>query len=123
MAYKFYNPNPNDKFTDDCVIRAISKFLDQSWDTTYIELFKFAYQEKDMMNKDSIWGMFLDELGYKRHAIPDTCPYCYTIKDFCKDHPNGSFIVGTGTHVVAVIDGDYYDTGDTETYTPIYYWS
>ncbi len=35
MAYKFYNPNPNDKFTDDCVIRAISKFLDQSWDTTY----------------------------------------------------------------------------------------
>lgn len=123
MAYKFYNPNPNDKLTDDCVIRAISKFLDQSWDTTYIELFKFAYQEKDMMNKDSIWGMFLDELGYKRHAIPDTCPYCYTIKDFCKDHPNGSFIVGTGTHVVAVIDGDYYDTGDTGTYTPIYYWS
>lgn len=123
MAYKFYNPNPNNKLTDDCVIRAISKFLDQSWDITYIELFKFAYQEKDMMNKDSIWGAYLDELGYTRHAIPDTCPYCYTIKDFCKDHPNGSYLVGTGTHVVAIIDGDYYDTGDTGAYTPIYYWS
>lgn len=123
MAFKFYNPNPNEKFTDDCVIRALSKFLDKSWDMVYIELFQFVYKEKDMMNKDSIWGMYLDELGYKRKAIPDTCPYCYTINDFCKDHPNGSFIVGTGTHVVAIVDGDYYDTGDTGNYTPIYYWS
>lgn len=35
MAFKFYNPNPKQKFTDDCVIRAISKFLDKDLDMTY----------------------------------------------------------------------------------------
>jgi hypothetical protein len=35
------------------------------------------------------------------------------VKEFCYDNPKGSFLVGTGTHVVAVIDGDYYDAWDS----------
>ena len=54
--------------------------------------------------------------------IPNTCPDCYTIADFCNDHPYGTYILATGTHVVAVIDGDYYDTWDSGNEIPIFYW-
>ena len=51
-----------------------------------------------------------------------TIPYCYTVKDFCKDHPQGVFVLGTGTHAVAVIDGDYYDAWDSGNKVPLFYW-
>ena len=36
--YKFYNPNPKNKFVGDCVIRAISKIENMDWDTTYLKI-------------------------------------------------------------------------------------
>jgi hypothetical protein len=41
---------------------------------------------------------------------------------FCADHPNGTYVVSTGSHVVAVVDGDYYDTSDTGSEIPIAYF-
>jgi hypothetical protein len=122
MSYIFYNPNPFDKETGDCVIRAISKILNLDWDRVFVDLFLKAYQEKDMMDKNYVWGSYLSDNGYIRHVIPDTCPECYTIKQFCLDHPKGKFIVATGSHVVAVVNGDYYDAWDSGNKTPIYYW-
>ena len=54
--------------------------------------------------------------------MPNMCPPCYTVKDFCKDHPVGTYILATGSHVVTVVDGNYYDTWDSGTEVPIYYW-
>ena len=60
--------------------------------------------------------------GYSRFVIPNTCPYCYTVKQFCKDHPYGKYLLALDGHVVAVIDGDYYDTWDSGNEVPIYFW-
>lgn len=49
-------------------------------------------------------------------------PDCYNVKDFAQDHPKGRYVVGTGTHVIAVIDGNYYDTWDSGEEIPVYYW-
>ncbi len=57
-----------------------------------------------------------------RINVPDTCPHCYTIRDFAYDHPFGTYLVGTGKHVVTIIDGNYYDTWDSGGEIPIYYW-
>jgi hypothetical protein len=38
-------------------------------------------------------------------------------------HPRGTFILGTGVHVIAVIDGDYYDMYDSGSQVIYYYWS
>lgn len=122
MSYILYNPNPLKKETGDCVIRAISKILNLDWDNVFVDLFIKAYQEKDMMDKNYVWGSYLNDNGFVRHVIPDTCPECYTIKQFCLDNPKGKFIVATGSHVVAVINGDYYDAWDSGNKTPIYYW-
>ena len=76
----------------------------------------------DMPSSNHVWGAYLMSKGFERHIIPNTCPDCYTVKDFCEEHPEGTYILATGSHVVAVIDGDYYDTWDSGDEIPIYFW-
>lgn len=120
--YVYYNPNPNDKLVGDCVIRGISKVTGLSWDDTYLGICMCGYDAKDMPSSNDVWGSFLFSRGFRRHLIPDTCPYCYTVKDFCTNHQVGIFLLATGFHVVAVEDGDYYDAWDSGNEIPMYYW-
>jgi hypothetical protein len=57
-----------------------------------------------------------------RESIPSECPDCYSVSQFCDDHPVGKFIVALNGHVLAVEDGNYYDTWDSGDETPIYFW-
>lgn len=120
--YKFYNPNPLKKIVGDCVVRGICKLMNQSWEDTYIDLTMQGFSMYDMPTANHVWGEYLLGNGYRRHIIPDTCPYCYTVKDFCREHPTGKYLLAMGSHVVAVENGDYYDTWDSGYETPIYYW-
>lgn len=74
------------------------------------------------MVTDSVWGQYLKDNGFRIVPLPNTCPNCYTVRQFAKDHPYGRYLVKTYEHVVAVIDGDYYDTSDTGDMIPIYYF-
>ena len=80
-------------------------------------------EHKDLPNKNSIWWNYLQRKGYKRFIIPDTCPLCYTLKDFVKDHPHGIYIVGDGSHVVAVVDGYFIDSYNSGNMSVLYYWT
>ena len=122
MAYKYYNPNPNFKSIGDCTIRAISKAMNQSWDKTYIELCIQGYLMKDMPDSNAVWDSYLRGCGFKRRIIPNTCPDCYTINDFCEDHIYGIYIVATGSHAVAVVDGTVLDSWNSLNEVPIYYY-
>lgn len=123
MAYKFFNPNPSKKLVGDCVVRGISKLTEQDWKDVLVELCLQSYSMDDMPSSNAVWGTFLRDRGYKQYVIPDTCPYCYTVKRFCADHPTGKYLLATGTHVVCVEDGTYYDTWDSGDETVSYYWA
>lgn len=56
-------------------------------------------------------------------GTPCPCPDCYTLEDFADDHPQGIFVVGTGNHVVTVEDGVLFDSWDSRSEYPVYYWS
>ena len=114
MSYRYYNPNPLKLSVGDCTIRAISCALNITWDETYCALVDLGFEMYDMPSANRVWGQFLKINGFKKHQLPDTCPDCYTVKDFCYDFPFGTYIVGTGEHVVCVIDGNYYDSWDSE---------
>ena len=126
MAYRYYCPNPHphykDSITGDCVVRAISKVLEQTWNDTYWDLCDEGFLMGDWGNSNVVWDMYLRDCGFIRKVIPDTCPICYTIRDFCRDHPIGRFVLATGKHVIAVVDGDYYDTWDSGDEVPLYYY-
>ena len=122
MAYIFFNPNPAGKFVGDCVIRAISKATGQSWEKSYIGVVEKGLNMRDMPSANRVWAAYLKNLGFNKYIIPNTCPECYSIRDFAYENPNGVFILGTGTHVVCVCDGNYYDTWDSGDETPIYFF-
>jgi hypothetical protein len=71
---------------------------------------------------DNAWGAVLRRAGFYRAVIPNTCPECYTMTDFCRDHPRGAFVVKMPEHVATVIDGKLLDTWDSSREIPIYYW-
>lgn len=116
------NLNPYKKSVGDCVIRAISVVEDEEWDDTFIDLMVKCFTLKDIPSSNNAWGAYLHDLGYNRYIIPDTCPDCYTVKDFTEDNPRGTYILATGSHVVAVKDGNYYDTWDSGDEVPIFYF-
>lgn len=116
------NPNPIGVYVEDCVVRAISIVTGRSWDDIFIHLCLQGYIMKNMPSVNKVWGTYLNSIGFHRYAIPDTCPDCYTIRDFCHDNPQGTYILATGSHVVAVVDGNYCDAWDSGDQLPIEVW-
>ena len=122
MGLIFYNPNPTGKRVGDCTVRAISKALGQSWECTYTGLSLQGFLLGDMPSANATWGAYLRANGFARRIVPDSCPDCYTVRDFAADHPHGTYILSLASHVVCLIDGDVYDTWDSQDETPLYYW-
>ena len=129
MSWLYNNLNPMKKNTGDCVIRAIAYALRKPWDDVFWELTGEAFDRAEMPSWNPTWWSYLEKRGFKRSLIPDQCPDCYTVKDFCRDHPRGTYVLfipqteqGVG-HVIAVEDGDYIDTWDSGNEIPIYVWS
>lgn len=128
MAYVYLNLNPLEKNTGDCVVRALSFALNQTWDETYWQLCEKGFERAEMPSWNSSWWALLKDKNYKRYVIPDTCPDCYTVEDFCHDHPEGRYVVfiphssDQSGHVVAVEDGLVYDTWDSTQEIPLVYW-
>jgi hypothetical protein len=120
--YVNYNPNSVGITTDDCAVRAIAKALDVSWDMAYMMLAMNGMKMGFLMNSNSVIASVLRSNGFRRANIPNTCPDCFTIQDFMELNPNGVFVLGTGTHVVATDGGDVYDTWNSLDEVPIYVW-
>lgn len=122
MSWQYYNPNPNGKFVGDCVYRALSKALGFTWERTYAELATQGFMMGDAPISNEVWGAYLLNRGFTRHIIPNTCPDCYTVSDFCHDNPYGTYVLATGNHVVTVVDGDFFDFWDSGHEVPIYFF-
>ena len=120
--YRHYNPNPAGNMVRDCVVRAISKAENQSWLETYWGMCLAGSVVFDMPDGNTSWGKYLQALGYRRGTLPNTCPDCYTIQEFCRDHPAGTYVVCTGDHAVCVKDGDIWDAWDSSQEVAVYYW-
>lgn len=121
--FKNLNINPFHRRADDCTVRAIATVLGKTWEEVYADICIEGLRYYDMPSANHVWGSYLRKHGYVRHIIPDTCPNCYTVKEFSEDHPEGKYILCMSGHVTAVIDGDVYDSWDCLDKIPIYYWT
>lgn len=116
------NPNPCGRIEPDCVIRAICLATGRSWYEVYDDLCEVGRRECSLPSVNSVWGKYLYELGFKPFLLPESCPSCVTVKAFCRMYPRGTYIIGTGTHAVCVIDGCYLDSWDSGLESPSYFW-
>ena len=120
--WMYFNNNPAGRHVGDCSVRALSVALNTDWETAYALAALNGYLMNDVISADSVWGSVLRQNGFFRHAIPNTCPDCYTIGDFAEEHPDGTYVVGTGTHVVTIRDGTVFDSWDSTQEIPQFYW-
>ena len=117
-----YNPNPTGRRVGDCAVRAVAKALNTDWETAYAMISSNGFQMGDMPSSNSVWGAVLRQNGFYRKVIPNTCPDCYTAEDFCKEYPKGVYVLGFGSHVATVVNGNLYDSWDSSKEIPQYFW-
>lgn len=121
-VWREYNPNPAGRKVGDCSVRAVSAALGVDWETAYILMAVAGFNMGDMPSSNSTWGAVLRQHGFYRFNLPDACPDCYTFGDFARDNPRGVFVVGTGTHVATIIDGNLMDVWDSSGEPVAFVW-
>lgn len=122
--YVEYNPNPvRSDGVGDCSVRAVAKALNITWEEAYAKLALNGFLMGDVISSDSTWGSVLRQNGFRRYVIPNECEDCYTVEDFCVDHPNGVYVVKSDNHVATVVDGLLYDSWPSQHKVVIYYWT
>ena len=122
MAYIYFNPNPSARRVGDCVIRAISKAMDCSWESAYISLCAEGMDLRDMPSANYVWGEYLIKHFFTKYLVSSDCPSCISVSEFAEQHPTGIYVLATSNHVVTVVDGDYYDSWDSGDEVVLYYF-
>lgn len=127
-TFRFYNANPKNKYTTDCVVRAISTALDLPYRDVVMEMAQmqcdtgYDYGDKKLIEK------YLELKGCVKHKQPrkpvDNSKY--TGKEFCKHiaDKNKRYIANIGGHhIVAIVDGKVNDIWDCTRKCIGNYWS
>ncbi len=116
--WTYYNPNPIAVRGGDCAGRAVAKATGCKWEDAYLQLALMGLQMGDMPSSNNVWGAVLRQSGFRRAAIDGG-----TVEDFCREHPEGTFVLTLDRHVVTVADGEIYAPWDCRKEEPIYFWS
>lgn len=116
--FKYYQPNDKDlkDKVGDCQVRALSKALNLSWleafDLTIPicrELQTYTIFDCDLKKtKEAMKSLGFEYTGISNKKGSDRP----TVKEFALSHRTGTYILSLSRHVVAVVDGIYFDTWD-----------
>lgn len=117
--YKYYQPNKLDlKDTiGDCQIRALCKVLGLEWREAFDltiplcrELQTYTLFDCDLEKTHEA----MRALGFEYTGISNKRGTKRpTVEQFAREHKTGRYIVKVAHHVVAVVDGQYFDTWDS----------
>lgn len=120
--WRYFNPNPKRLNVGDCTVRSICAATGMDWNTVHKALCDLSGDMADMPSADRVWWELLRQIGFKQKRMIDRCPECYTVSDFCRDHPRGIYILGPHEHAVCAINGDWLDSWDSGHTVPTYYF-
>lgn len=123
--YQYYQPNAKDLKDEygDCVIRALTKVTGKAWGDVFDDLVPIARENQCMPNGKPCWEAYLKTNGFEYHGVTNAKGTKRpTVDRFAKDHPNGTYVARVAHHLVAVVDGIYYDTWDSGHNSLYGYW-
>lgn len=105
-TFHYYNANPKNRITTDCVIRAICTALDQDYNQTVMELAEMQCQTGYDSSDTKLYDKYLQSKGWIKHKQPRKADNTkYTGKEFCRELNKDIFAVGK--KIVANIGGGH----------------
>ena len=123
--YKYYQPNKKDlkDVYGDCVIRALTKALNMEWLQVFDEIQPISREMQVPFNCRPCYEKYIESKGLKYCGISNKKGTKRpTVDRFAKDHKTGTYILRVVNHLVAVVDGIYYDTWDCGEKSLYGYW-
>ena len=117
--FVYYQPNKKDikDKVGDCQVRALSKALGLTWVEAFDITIPICRELQTYTIFDGEHGMTveaMDRLGFDYDGVSNKRGSKRpTVDSFARDHKQGTYIVKVAHHVVAVVDGKYYDTWDS----------
>ena len=121
--FKYYNCNPYNVHTDDCVIRAITAGTGDSWEEVVSDLSKYMLQYGYMMNTPETYGIYLKDRGWVKHQAPKKRKGTdMTVGEFAKKFKGHAIVHVDDNHVTYIADGKIWDLWDPSLHTIGEYW-
>lgn len=118
-VYQYFQPNDKDlkDKTGDCQIRAFCKVLNIPW----VDAFDLTIPICRRLQTYTIFDCNLEktneamkEMGFEYTGISNKKGSKRpTVESFARTHKTGRYILKVAHHVVACVDGVYYDTWDS----------
>lgn len=113
--FKFYNANPKNRITSDCVIRAISTATEIPYNDVLTELYNLAIKTGYSPTSKQCYGKYLESLGWIKHNQPKKDDNTkYTGQEFInyinEKYYKGNYICHIGGHHITAVLTDK-DTG------------
>lgn len=109
-VFQYYNANPKNKRTSDCVTRAICTALNQTYEQTVEELTAFWLKTGYEMSDVKCFGKYLESKGWIKNRQPrkeDNTKL--TGKEFAKTFKGVCVANIGGNHTVCIKDGKVVD--------------
>lgn len=128
-TYHYYNANPKNRITGDCVVRALTVALEKPYDEILMELVDIQLTQGYSATSKEAYSRLLANHGWEKQKQPRKIDNTkYTGKEFCEAQQNKTEFVDNiifsdrifahvgGNHVAAIINGKVWDiwnsTGD-----------
>lgn len=116
-TFHYYNANPKNRITGDCVFRAFTLAMNQDYNTTVMEMAELMCKTGYAMNDSKGESKYLEMKGWTKHKQPRKPDGTkYTGEEFCKmlAKKNQKYIAHIGGHhVVAIVNCKVWDIWDS----------
>lgn len=125
-CFTYHNVNPKDRFTGDCVVRALAYANDMTWDEVFFELCSIGINKKLMPNNEKVYEQFLKDRGWRKQKQPVNYDGTkYRAFNFCNvfARPEKRYIISMRRHLTVIANKKVVDIWDCSKEVVGVYWT
>lgn len=111
--FTFYNANPHNRITTDCVIRALSTALEIPYNQVVMDMAELQCKTGFDPSTPKTYTRYLEKHGWMK------CPQLkhidgtkLTVREFVDSHPTGTYLLNMSKHLSVCKNGKILDIWD-----------
>jgi hypothetical protein len=120
--YVYYNMNPKQLHTNDCMVRALAYFFGVTWRKAFLDIIEWCANRGWVdWNYRSKYYIYLSERGFERHKAPEKD---MTVGKFCDEFAKEGkvYMVQVKRHMTIIDNKEINDTWDCSESVVENYW-